>query len=106
MATTHTHRHPESSPSTFALLRLRDSVPTPLSFCLHLPFRFCFLLAPIETPNIFRPDSSAHVPTKPLQQSVEPRPRSTSRSSRCAFCSFYLSNHASLRYKTPTFLPG
>src|ERR1700722_2453482 len=92
-ATTHTHRHFESSPSAFALPRLRDSVPTPLSSCLHLPFRFCFHLAPIETPNIFRPDSSAHVPTTHLQQSAEPQPRLTSRSSRYAFCSCHLSNH-------------
>src|ERR1700722_2983760 len=104
-ATTHTHQHPESSPSASALPRLRDSVPTPLSSCLHPPFRPCFLLVPIEMPDIFRPDSIAHVPTKHLEQLAGPQPRRTLRSSRYAFCSCHPSNHAWLRYMTPTFLP-
>src|ERR1700730_6518164 len=104
-ATTHTRQHLESSPSTFELPRLRDSVSIPLSFCLRLPSRSCFLLAPIKTPNIFRPGSSAHVPKKHLQPSAAPQRRLTSRSSRCAIYFCHPSNHVWLRYKTPTFPP-
>src|ERR1700693_2872547 len=93
-ATTNTHQHLESSPSAFALPRLRDSVAIVLSSCLRHPFHSCFLLAPIEMPNIFRPGSSAHVPKKHLQQSAESLRRLMSRPSRYAFCSCQLSNHA------------
>src|SRR5580704_13056752 len=92
-ATRHTHQHPEWSPSAFALPRLRDSVSIPPSSCLRLPFRSCFLLAPIETLNIFRPGSSAHVPMKRLQPSAEPRHRLMSGPSIYAFCSCHLSIH-------------
>src|ERR1700733_4495048 len=105
-ATTHTHRHPESFPPASALPRLRDSAPTPLSSCLRLLFHPCFLRVPIKMPDIFRPDSIAHVPKKHLQQSAEPRRALTSKSSRSAFYFCHSSNHAWLRYTTPTSLPG
>src|ERR1700731_3813503 len=105
MATTRTHQRLESSPSASALPRLRDSAPTPLSSCLRLLFHPCFLRVPIKMPDIFRPDSIAHVPKKHLQQSAGPQPHLTSKSSRSAFYFCHSSNHAWLRYTTPTSLP-